>query len=70
VINASACSAFDRAGCARAWPTFKVGNYAQDLRVNEAIDTIYVVNKNDNTVSVVNGATCNSSDSSGCSRPG
>ena len=66
VINAAVCDAFDRADCNRAWPTFKVGNYAQDLRVDQATDTIYVVNAPDNTVSVVNGATCNATNSSGC----
>ena len=66
MINAAVCNAFDRAGCDRAWPTFNVGNYAQDLRVDEATDTIYVVNAKDNTVSVVNGATCNATNSSGC----
>ncbi len=66
VINASVCNASDRAGCGRAWPTFKVRHYAQDLRVDEATDTIYVVNDNDHSVSVMNGATCNAGNSSGC----
>jgi len=66
VIDAKACNATERAGCGRVWPTFKVGNYAQDLRVDAATDTIYVVNANDNTVSVINGAICNAHDSSGC----
>jgi YVTN family beta-propeller protein len=66
VINASVCNEFNRSGCNRTWPTFNVGNYAQDLRVNQATDTIYVVNTGDNTVSVVNGARCNAHDSSGC----
>jgi DNA-binding beta-propeller fold protein YncE len=66
VIDASVCNAFDRAGCDRAWPTFQVGNYAQDLRVNEATDTIYAVNAFDDTVSVINGGTCNAENSSGC----
>jgi YVTN family beta-propeller protein len=66
VIDSSACNARHLSGCDRAWPTFKVGDYAQDLRVDVATDTIYVVNANDNTVSVVNGATCNAHDTSGC----
>ena len=66
VIDSNACNARHLSGCDRAWPTFNVGNYAQDLRVDVATDTIYVVNDIDDTVSVVNGATCNAHDSSGC----
>jgi len=68
VINAALCNATHPAGCGRRWPTVKVGNYAQDIRVNQRTDTIYVVNANDNTVSVINGATCNATISSGCSQ--
>ncbi len=66
VINTVVCNAAHRRGCQRVWPTLKVRNYAQDIRVDVATDTIYVVNRNDNTVSVINGATCNASTSSGC----
>jgi YVTN family beta-propeller protein len=68
VIDAATCNALDRAGCDRAWPTVRVGNYAQDIRVDERTDTIYVVNANDNTVSVINGATCNATISRGCTQ--
>jgi YVTN family beta-propeller protein len=66
VIDSRACNAHNQGGCNRAWPTFKVGDYPQDLRVDVATDTIYVVNAGDNTVSVVNGATCNAHDAGGC----
>lgn len=68
VIDSRACNAHHQGGCNRAWPTFKVGHFPQDLRVDIATDTIYVVNAGDNTVSVVNGATCNAHDASGCSQ--
>jgi YVTN family beta-propeller protein len=68
VINTAICDAADPAGCHRAWPTLKVGNFAQDLRVDVATDTIYVVNGNDNTVSVINGATCNALTGAGCNQ--
>ena len=66
VINDAVCNASRLAGCDRPWPTFTVGNWAQDLRVDQATDTVYVVNANDNTVSVMNGATCNAQNSSAC----
>jgi YVTN family beta-propeller protein len=68
VIDTAACNATHTRGCRRAWPTIRVGNYAQDIRVNQRTNTIYVVNANDNTVSVIDGATCNSSNTSGCSQ--
>jgi len=68
VINTAVCNASHLAGCDHAWPTVNVGNYAQDLRVDIATDTIYVVNANDNTVSVINGATCNALTSAGCNQ--
>ena len=43
-----------------------VGNNPQSVAVDEANDTVYVVNQNDNTVSVLNGATCNATVTSGC----
>lgn len=68
VINTAVCNASHLAGCDHAWPTVNVGNYAQDLRVDIATDTIYVVNANDSTVSVINGATCNALTSAGCNQ--
>jgi YVTN family beta-propeller protein len=66
VIDAATCNALRRAGCERAWPTVRVGSSAQDIRVDVRTDTIYVVNANDNSVSVINGATCNATISWGC----
>jgi YVTN family beta-propeller protein len=36
------------------------------VAVDHATDTVYVANAADDTVSVINGATCNASDSTGC----
>jgi YVTN family beta-propeller protein len=45
-----------------------VGNASnpEGLAVNQATDTIYVVNTGDDTVSVINGAICNATVTSGC----
>jgi YVTN family beta-propeller protein len=67
MINAAQCNALHPAGCDRTWPTFQVGHFAQDLRVNRRTDTVYIVNDQDGTVSVINGATCNATDQAGCS---
>ena len=45
-----------------------VGNNPQSVAVDEANGTVYVVNQNDNTVSVLNGATCNATVTSGCKK--
>ena len=43
-----------------------VGGGASLLAVDPATDTIYVGSFDDNTVSVINGATCNGTHTSGC----
>jgi YVTN family beta-propeller protein len=55
-------------GCAIAPPTVTVGSDAAfaGLAVDPATDTVYVANTADDTVSVINGATCNAKDTSGC----
>lgn len=45
-----------------------VGRAPLAVAVNEATNTIYVANRNDNTVSVIDGATCDATNHSGCGR--
>ena len=45
-----------------------VGHLPLGLAVAQATDTVYVANAKDGTVSVINGATCNGGDISGCGR--
>jgi len=66
VINGALCNANNLPGCNRVWPTVKVGNSPQGLGLNPNNHTVYVANTNDNTVSVINGNTCNGTTSSGC----
>ena len=47
-------------------PTVQVGSGPVSLAVDQNTDTIYVANSGDNTVSVINGATCNGQNTSGC----
>ena len=68
VINASTCNALQASGCGiNNTPEVQVGYRPVTIAVDQATDTIYVVNSADSTVSVINGATCNAQNTSGCS---
>jgi DNA-binding beta-propeller fold protein YncE len=79
VFNAATCNAASTAGCGQA-PVLKVGdsgggpsNSALSLAVDQATNTIYATNVILNTVpfggdsvSVINGATCDAANTTGC----
>jgi DNA-binding beta-propeller fold protein YncE len=67
VIDAATCNANVTAGCRRTPPAVHVGSLPVGIAVDQATDTVYVVNVNSNSVSVINGATCNAQNTSGCS---
>jgi YVTN family beta-propeller protein len=67
VIKSAACNATITAGCLKSVvATLPVGSNPQYLAVDQATDTVYVPNENDNTVSVIDGKTCNATVTSGC----
>jgi DNA-binding beta-propeller fold protein YncE len=66
VIDGRSCNGSYTTGCGQTWPTVAVGASPQALAVNTGTNTIYVTNTNDNTVSVIDGSTCNGSNHSGC----
>ena len=66
VINTATCNAQDARGCGQTPATLTVGNGPGGLAVDAATDTVYVANQGDNTLSVIDGATCNASNTSGC----
>jgi YVTN family beta-propeller protein len=66
VINGAVCNGTDTSGCNQSWPTVTVGASPQALAVNPSNDTVYVANRDDNTVSVIDTLHCNATDSSGC----
>jgi DNA-binding beta-propeller fold protein YncE len=66
VIDGASCNGDNGSGCGRAPRTVTVGSGAFWAAVDQASDTIYVANNNDGTVSVLNGARCNASVTSGC----
>jgi DNA-binding beta-propeller fold protein YncE len=73
VISTAACAAADTAGCSQPFASVTVGAGTYDLGVSQATNTIYAPGSgsgqfNGDTVSVINGATCNGTDNAGCSQ--
>ena len=70
VINGATCNGHQHSGCGQTPPTARVGRGPDGVAVDQATDTVYVVNNgpanNGDTVSVINGATCNGARHSGC----
>jgi DNA-binding beta-propeller fold protein YncE len=68
VIDGSTCNATVRSGCRRRPVRARAGAGARGIAVDEATNTVYVANTAADTVSVIDGATCNARVHSGCSR--
>jgi YVTN family beta-propeller protein len=70
VINAATCNARRRTGCGQIPPTVTVGSSPFGIAVDQATDSVYVTSLGANdlgdTVSVIDGATCNGTHHSGC----
>ena len=66
VIDGTACNAIHTSGCGQTAATVTVGNNPLGVAIDQATNTIYVANSGENTVSVINGATCNRTNTSGC----
>jgi DNA-binding beta-propeller fold protein YncE len=76
VINGATCDAANTSGCGQTpaaitlAPNPPVGSNPFGIAIDEASDTIYTANIADGetagTVSVINGATCNAQNTSGC----
>ena len=69
VIDGTACNKDNLAGCNQTWATVNVGNAPRFIGINKITNTIYVSNIDDNTLSVIDGATCNGQITSGCMQP-
>jgi DNA-binding beta-propeller fold protein YncE len=75
VFNGATCNASTTTGCGQAPDTALVGFDPMALAVNAATDTIYVANFAHkhlpfagNTVSVIDGITCNATNTTGCAK--
>lgn len=68
VISGRKCNATVRSGCRATPRSITVGTTPDAVVVDQATDTVYVANRGSNTVSVIDGATCNAVRASGCAR--
>jgi DNA-binding beta-propeller fold protein YncE len=71
VVNTATCNATDTTGCGQAPAVATVGKGTSNLAVSATTNTIYAANSglmnfNGDTVSVINGATCDGTNHSGC----
>jgi DNA-binding beta-propeller fold protein YncE len=66
VVNAATCNATDTSGCSQTPGVVRVGAGTVILGVSAATDTVYAPSGAENAVAVINGATCNGTDHSGC----
>jgi len=73
VLNGATCDATVHTGCGQAPAAVTVGDDPRGLAVDPVTDTVYVANHAEGdfagTVSVINGATCNGTDHTGCGQP-
>ncbi len=66
VVDVRRCAGLDTAGCARTSPVIRVPGPPLGLAVDEGTDSVYVTDPFDAAVAVIDGATCNATDHSGC----
>ena len=66
VINTATCNAQTQKTCGQVPATTLVGDYPQQLTIDDATQTAYVANVNGNTMSLIDTASCNALTTSGC----
>jgi len=66
MLDTSACNASAASGCAATPKSFAVGASPRRVALDPTTGTLYVVNVLDNTVSVIQEASCNAHDRAGC----
>jgi YVTN family beta-propeller protein len=66
VIDGTSCNATVHSGCARRSAVAAVGISPRRVAVDEVTNTIYVTNAGSNTVTMLDGRTCNGRVHSGC----
>ena len=71
VINGSTCDGINHSGCANIAAKARTGPGPFGVAVDDATNSVYVSNNNDGdgpgTLSVIDSATCNGTDTAGCS---
>jgi DNA-binding beta-propeller fold protein YncE len=69
VVRSARCNAMVTTGCRGEAPTSAVGSGPNSVAVDAATDTVYVANRVDNTVSVLDASQCNATEATGCAAP-
>lgn len=69
VIAGRRCNADSTSGCRRVRASIPVGPGPFALALDDATDSLYVTDLGSDTVSIIDGATCNATDVRGCWRP-
>ena len=70
VINGATCNARVHAGCGQQAAVAPVGVSPRRVAVDEVTNTIYVTNAGSNTVTMLDGRTCNGRVHTGCAAAG
>ena len=68
VINGATCNGQDTHGCDQTPTTTAAGFGAIGVALDPRTHDVYVVNLEDTSVSVIDGATCNATDTGGCGK--
>jgi YVTN family beta-propeller protein len=68
VINGATCNGTDHTGCGQTPAITAAGFGAILTALDPNTHQIYVTNLQDTSVSVINGATCNGTDHTGCAQ--
>jgi DNA-binding beta-propeller fold protein YncE len=68
VINGAICNGQNTSGCGQTPGTVEVGFGAEDVAIDRTTHKVYVTNIEDASVSVIDGATCNGSNITGCNQ--
>jgi DNA-binding beta-propeller fold protein YncE len=68
VINGAACNGTDHTGCGQTPASVRAGFGAIGIAIDPTANMVYVANLEDTSTSVINGATCNATDRTGCHR--
>src|SRR5262249_32959597 len=68
VLDASSCNAGKTSGCTRFAPTTVAGVLPYGIALDPATRTVYVVNRDDNDVSVIDATKCNMERLDGCAQ--
>jgi DNA-binding beta-propeller fold protein YncE len=69
IVDTATCNGANTIGCGQTWPTIATGFGPRALALDPAHHIIYTANLGDASSSIVQGATCNAIDHTGCDQP-